>query len=60
MKTLRIIALSISLLGLTSCAHHAKKACCKKDKKSCELKEKKAECKKKNCDGKSCDLEKKN
>jgi hypothetical protein len=58
MKTLQILVLSASLFGLTSCAHQAKKSCCKtKDSKSCDIKKKKSCCgEKKACDGKSCDV----
>ena len=55
MKTLQVLVLATTLLGLTSCAHHGKKGHCKKgDKKSCEMKKK--SCSK---DSKSCDIKKK-
>jgi hypothetical protein len=49
MKLLRIAFLSVSLFGLTSCAHHGKKPCCKnKTEKSC------CKDKKEMKDGKKC------
>ncbi len=51
MKLLKIAAISISLMGLTSCAHYGKKDC--KDKTKCEKTEKSC-CKKKDGEKKDC------
>ena len=61
MKALQVLVLAISLVGLTSCAHHSKKSCSVKkpkceDGKSCDLKKKKSCCEGKS---KSCHLKKK-
>ena len=61
MKTLQVVILAISLLGLTSCAHKSEKSCCSSDKaKSCHLNKKKSGCdSKKSCSGKkSCEMKK--
>jgi hypothetical protein len=64
MKTLQLLVLGVSLLGLTSCAHNSgshdgAKSCKSKDGKSCDVKKKKSCCKtKKKCDGKSCEVKK--
>jgi hypothetical protein len=69
MKLLTTIVLGLSLFAFTSCAHksgehHAEgaKKSCSKDKKSCDLKEKKAKCKSGSCslkDGKKTCCKKK-